>query len=257
MNLILNGAEAIGERPGTVWIRTSEQDIPAVDQPPPHFSGEPLKPGRYVKLEVEDDGIGMNAVTLEKIFDPFFTTKDLGHGLGLAAVLGIVRGHQGGIQINSGQDEGTTFALLFPALADDVSGADAGRENETAVTTLPPHKIVLVIDDEATVCEAVCDILELDDIAAITASDGAKGLALFQAHQADIGAIILDLTMPGMSGEETFQVLREVDTAVPIILSSGFNEEEITHRFPRHKPTAFLHKPYRAAQLLEIVKNVL
>ncbi|NKQ34281.1 MAG: tetratricopeptide repeat protein [Chloroflexi bacterium] len=257
MNLIINGAEAIGERPGTVWIRTSEQEITADNPPTPHFAGDPLKPGRYIRLEVEDDGAGMDVATLEKIFDPFFTTKDLGHGLGLAAVLGIVRGHQGCIQVSSQAGEGTTFTLFFPALAEPEPAADTSMEEGTAVTTLTPPKIILVIDDEETVCEAVCDILELDDIEAITASDGAKGLALFQARQADIGAVILDLTMPGMSGEETFQALREMDTAVPIILSSGFNEDEITHRFPQHKPNAFLHKPYRAEQLLEIVKSVL
>ncbi len=257
MNLIINGAEAIGERPGTVWIRTSEQEITAENPPAPHFAGDPLKPGRYIRLEVEDDGAGMDAATLEKIFDPFFTTKDLGHGLGLAAVLGIVRGHQGCIQVSSREGEGTMFTLFFPALADAEPVADVKTGDDTAVITPAPPKIILVIDDEETVCEAVCDILELDDIEAITASDGAKGLALFQAHQADIGAVILDLTMPGLSGEETFQALREMDTAVPIILSSGFNEDEITHRFPQHKPNAFLHKPYRAEHLLEIVKTVL
>ncbi|HFQ94078.1 MAG TPA: response regulator, partial [Anaerolineae bacterium] len=147
---------------------------------------------------------------------------------------------------------------FFPALAEPEPAADKGVEEDTAVTATPsPPQTILVIDDEETVCEAVCDILELDDIAAITASGGTEGVALFQAHQADISVVILDLTMPDMSGEETFQALREIDTAVPIILSSGFNEDEITHRFPQHKPNAFLHKPYRTEQLLEVVKSVL
>ncbi|HFQ92941.1 MAG TPA: tetratricopeptide repeat protein, partial [Anaerolineae bacterium] len=157
MNLIINGAEAIGERPGTVWIRTSEQEITADNPPIPHFAGNPLKPGRYVRLEVENDGEGMDTATLEKIFDPFFTTKDLGHGLGLAAVLGIVRGHEVCIEVNSQAGEGTMFTLFFPALAEPKPGANVEKEEDTAVTATPtPPQTILVIDDEETVCEAVC-----------------------------------------------------------------------------------------------------
>ncbi|MCA9972873.1 MAG: PAS domain S-box protein [Anaerolineales bacterium] len=256
MNLIINGAEAIGDRPGRVLVVTGTEAIEQAQQQGSDYTytGQVLRAGEYVTLEIHDDGMGMEPDTLSKIFDPFFTTKQTGHGLGLAAVLGIVRGHQGGIQVATQPGAGTTFKLLFPA---STAVLEEGSGGKTAVST---HKasqpVVLVIDDEAPVREALVDILSLDDIRTLTAVDGQAGLDLYQAHRDEIALVILDLSMPGLSGEETFRRLRQIDPGVRVLLSSGYSQVEVASRLDE-EPTAFIQKPYNATRLLQTVGNLL
>ncbi len=250
MNLLLNAAQAIGTKAGTITITTTPYHLnqDAVEQWQ-HYNHS-VAAGDYILLEVADTGQGMDEATQNRIFDPFFSTKGTGRGLGLAAVLGIVRGHKGGIRTKSQTDVGTTFQLLFP-LNETIS-----LEKETAVSqTQPQQKSVLVIDDERQVREAVSDILELEEINLLTAANGQDGVAIFSNHQDHIGLVILDLSMPGMSGIETFAALREIEPAAKIILSSGYTETEILQNMAGARPTGFLQKPYQLEAMINIVKK--
>jgi two-component system, cell cycle sensor histidine kinase and response regulator CckA len=208
----------------------------------------------YVLLEVEDNGCGMSQETLSRIFDPFFSTKFTGRGLGLAAVLGIVRGHDGGLRVESALNVGTTFELVFPS------------EEVTTLEILAPelvqeaamlHHLILVIDDEEPVRDAVTDILDLEGLSVLTAPDGQAGLELYRDRQADIDLIVLDLSMPGLTGEETFRELRQINPQVRIMLSSGYSHDEVISRFAGQREVAFIQKPYDASQLVAEVKRQL
>ena len=252
MNLIINGAQAIGERPGRVTVTTGVEELIEIDGRYTQYTGKKLSPGRYVTLEIQDDGRGMNADTLSKIFDPFFSTKETGHGLGLAAVLGIMRGHHGGVCVTSDSGQGSVFKLLFPVSVEAEAlpaTAAAVHEKETAVG------LVLVIDDEEPVREAVVDILALEDIGVITAAGGAEGITLYRERMAEIGLVILDLSMPGMNGEETFRELCQINPNVRVILSSGYNQIEATRQFAGKGLAAFVQKPYTVVTLVAAVKQ--
>ncbi len=254
MNLILNGAEALGERNGTVLVRTRARHVLPGERLNVIYSEKALPPGRYVLLEVEDNGSGMDRETLSRIFDPFFTTKHTGRGLGLAAVLGIVRGHGGGLSVESAPQRGTTFRLYFPAGAGSPNGT--GPLNVDALrATL--RGTVLVIDDEEPVRESVGDILRHEGVDVVLAPDGQTGLDLYEKRRDDIRLVILDLSMPGLSGQETLTRLRRLDARVPVMLSSGFSETETGERFENLGVNGFLQKPYRWDQLVAAVRPLL
>jgi CheY-like chemotaxis protein len=197
----------------------------------------------------------MDDDTLSKIFDPFFTTKFTGRGLGLAAVLGIVRGHKGGLYVTSELDKGTVFELFFPAMEE----ADTAVATDTAVALnrQPISGAVLMIDDEASVREAAVDILALENVFVFTAANGADGIALYQEKMEAIDLILLDLSMPGLSGHETFRALRQIDPQVKIILSSGYSEEEVYRQFAGEDVTDFLAKPFQLATLIQKAQRYL
>ncbi len=252
MNLVINGAEALGEQTGSVLVTTGTQEvddqyISAVLAP-----GQ-ISPGKYVVLEVHDNGCGMDAETVAKIFDPFFTTKFTGRGLGLAAVLGIVRAHKGALKVYSTPGEGTTFKVLFPA-------TDQIRPAATPKAT-PAFKrsteSILVVDDEVFVRLGAKSILERYGYTVYTAENGKEGVDLFRVMGKKISAVILDMTMPVMSGAETFRELKKIDPDTPVILSSGYNEVEAVQRFTGKGLAAFIQKPYSAASLIERVRRVL
>jgi two-component system cell cycle sensor histidine kinase/response regulator CckA len=249
MNLILNAAEAIGSGKGTVVVSTAERDVTEGDglrQP----TGEPLPGGLYVQLKVQDDGPGMDTATLARIFEPFFTTKATGRGLGLAAVQGIVRGHRGGLQAESAPGVGTTFSIYLPSSPDL-------PEQEPAPLAPAAAGIVLVVDDEPTVLEMIASVFEDAGIPWIAASDGEAAVRLFGQRRADIRLVLLDLSMPGLSGEDTFAALRRLNADVRIVLSSGYAEAEATLRFVGRGLAGFLQKPYRPEVLVETVRRAL
>ena len=252
MNLMLNAAEAIGDRGGTVNVSTRARQLLQggieVAQP----TGEPLAPGAYVELRVEDDGGGMTDEALPRIFEPFFTTKTTGRGLGLAAVQGIVRGHRGGIKVESTPGRGTTFTLLFPASGDLESEAMVPR-----ATPATGNGLVLVVDDEPAVLETIASILDQAGVPWAAASDGEAAVRLFRERAAHVHLVLLDLSMPGLSGEETFEALREIDPNVRVLLSSGYSEAEATRKFVGRGLAGFLQKPYRPGALVEAVRRAL
>lgn len=254
MNLILNAAEAIGQRPGLITVQTGVQPLTETDSHLWQYTNEPLAPGNYVWLQVEDDGSGMEAAMLASIFDPFFTTKFTGRGLGLAAVLGIVRGHHGGLHVASEPGHGTRFQLFFPAhLAASPPVRERPSLSPPPVAASPvavaPQR-VLIIDDEEPVREAVSDILDMEGVPVLVAADGALGLELYRQWQAEVRLVLLDLSMPGLSGEETFHALRRINPDVRVVLSSGYSQTEAARRFINEPVAGFLQKPYDVEALI-------
>ena len=252
MNLVINAAEAIGDERGTVLVTTGVQSIDA-DYAEGLFSPTKIESGRYVFLEVHDTGCGMDAETKAKIFDPFFTTKFTGRGLGLAAVIGIVRGHQGALKVYSTPGKGTTFKVLFPAASGDV----ALVTKRDPFTDYRGSGLVLIVDDDRGVRRAAGLLLKLFGFDVLEAEDGRKGVEVFAAHANDIVAVLLDMTMPELSGEETFRELRKLRADVPVILSSGYNEVEATRRFTAKGLAGFLPKPFSPEDLARCLEAAL
>jgi two-component system cell cycle sensor histidine kinase/response regulator CckA len=253
MNLIINGAEAIGDgQTGTVLVTTGEQEI---DEGYIRTALAPaeINPGKYVTLEVHDTGVGMTEDVISKIFDPFFTTKFTGRGLGLAAVLGIIKGHKGAIKVYSNPGKGTTFKVLFPATEQAMRVPAAIETPEDQYRSV----MVLVIDDETVVRRTAKAMLERFGYTVVVAEDGREGVELFRVLSEKVAVVLLDMTMPIMSGEETFRELRNLKPDVRVILSSGYNEVEAIRRFTGKGLAGFLQKPYSSTALADKVRSVI
>jgi PAS domain S-box-containing protein len=249
MNLVINGAEAIGEARGTVLVTTGVQEID--EQYAANLFASEIKSGRYVFIEVHDTGSGMDDETRAKIFDPFFTTKFTGRGLGLAAVLGIVRAHGGAIKVYSSPGRGSTFKVFFPA---------SPLEPLELVKAAPSYRgqgVALLIDDDPGVRRASRRMFEVFGFVVLEAENGRVGAELFAARAGEITIVLLDMTMPEMGGEETFRELRRVREDVPVILTSGYNEIEATRRFTSKGLAGFLQKPFAPDDLAAKLAGVL
>lgn len=254
MNLITNASDAIGDRSGVITIATGviEVDTEYLSET---YLDDNLPGGYYVYVEVTDTGEGMDEETRSKIFDPFFTTKFTGRGLGLAAVLGIVRGHKGAIKVYSQAGRGSTFKVLVPCSDDPES--EAWSEPNRKVTGWKGSGTVLVVDDEETVRAVSKRMLEAHGFEVITASDGRQGVEVYLANQAKVRLVLLDMTMPRMDGEEAFRELRRIDPSVCVLLTSGYNEQEATHRFLGKGLAGFIQKPFTPQTLLSKVRETL
>jgi len=254
MNLVVNGAEAIGENtPGRVEIRTSAREIDAREAVE-LFSAKPSAPGVFVQLEVSDTGSGMDEATKARIFDPFFTTKFTGRGLGLAAVQGIVKGHHGAIRVYSAPGQGTSFLVLLPAIhrQDRVS-----TPQRASAVSIPAGSVALVIDSEATIREFASGALSRAGMQVLVAENVKTGVEMLREHSGIISVVLLDPLMTVPVGEDALALLKEMKPAVPVILSSGFDEAEAARRFSEPKPAGFLRKPYTMERLVEAVAAVL
>ena len=247
MNLIINAAESFGEGGrGKVTVATGTEYLDGSF----FRAGESSAPGDYVTLTVSDNGSGMDEETQSRIFDPFFTTKFAGRGLGLSAVHGILRGHSGYLRLRSQPGGGTTFRLYFPA--------DKSSPKKTPVPQPVPagrmSGIVLVVDDEITVRNFAKIALEKRGYTVLVAESGEDGVALLSRLGNKVNLVLLDLTMPVMSGEEVFDQVRRIDPAVPVILSSGFSHATAAERFQGKNIAGFLGKPYTGSQLADAVQ---
>jgi two-component system, cell cycle sensor histidine kinase and response regulator CckA len=247
MNLITNAAEALGGESGTITLSTRpvEADAARLGR---MVLNESLRPGHYVELEVTDTGSGMSEETKAKIFDPFFTTKFTGRGLGLSAVLGIVRGHRGGVQVLSAPGQGTTFRVLFPASQRPAQALPGGEGQQRL--PLSGSGLVLVIDDEPAMRQVASIMLQSAGFEALTAVDGQEGVELFRQNASRLAAVVLDMTMPRMGGEEAFARFREIRPEVPVLLTSGYTEQVATEHFAGLGLAGFLHKPFQRVELL-------
>ena len=253
MNLMTNASEAIGEAGGAIQIRTGVIEADGAFLSRTCFDDH-LPAGTYVCLEVRDTGCGMSPETQARIFDPFFTTKFTGRGLGLAAVSGIVRVHRGALKVSSEPGKGSTFQALFPA---SLKPAETAVEPAAAGQSVQGRGTILVVDDEAGMRNLARTILERSGFTVITADDGGEAIRFFRRHAGEVAAVLLDLTMPVMSGDETAEQLRRVQPGVPIILSSGYGGQAVAGRFAGKGPAGFLQKPYGPAELIETLQKVL
>ncbi len=254
MNLIINASDSLSGNAGTISVRTSMQEVPPTGGPE-IVGGGRLEPGRYVALRVKDDGCGMDANTQARIFEPFFTTKFTGRGLGLAATLGIVRSHGGGIEVASELGEGTTITVLLPPSESVVPDADGGERPRGPTWT--GGGTVLVVDDEPSVRKLARAALSRNSFAVVEARNGAEGVVMALDPAGEVDLVILDLTMPEMDGREALAVIRERRPDLPVLLSSGYPQEEIVLERTPGEPTEFLKKPYGPSELLDAVSALL
>jgi PAS domain S-box-containing protein len=253
MNLVVNASDAIGDHDGVITVETcalrrNDPQLAHAVLPPPPGQGD------FACLRVRDTGDGMSAETLAKIFDPFFTTKFAGRGLGLAAVLGIVRGHQGSLLVTSTAGAGSTFTLLLPA----TSAPRSERESRPPLETRP-HPLagtVLLIDDEEGVRAVAEQMFRSFGLKTFIAADGIEGIELFKKHQAGISLVLLDLTMPRMSGEETLRSLRSLAPQLPVILTSGYNQSAVPE-LATDDHVSFLQKPFSLQALRTQIAKML
>ncbi len=252
MNLVINAAESIPEeRQGTVFVRAFSQylDETAVES----GTGERLPAaGNYVTIEVEDTGIGMDEATRARIFEPFFTTKFLGRGLGLAAVVGIIRAHKGTLRVDSTPGRGSRFQVLLAA--EPAEWVEKRQPETMSARDLRGDGVILVVDDDQSVRELAGDILQSYGYSVLLAEDGFTAVALARGSSVPPALVLLDLSMPGMSTGQTIEQLRFARPDLPILLSSGYDEGDVLARFNHSRLFGFIHKPYTPAQLAEKVK---
>lgn len=250
MNLITNASDALQGRPGTVIVRTRRDTTLALDPDALHFGVDAMRRGHAVCLEVVDTGIGMTRSTAERIFDPFFSTKFTGRGLGLAATLGIVRGHQGAISVESTPGRGSRFVLRFP-----VSPARDLAPAPTEAPTPEQHRgRVLVVDDDSVVRSVATALLTRRGFEVVSDPSGLSALERLGTNATDVRFILLDLTMPGLTGIEMLQRLRALERdagrpPITVFLMSGYSEQEVTHGVDDLSIAGFLQKPFTIADV--------
>ena len=253
MNLIVNASDAIGAREGRIDVTTTVWDVDRA-MLDTYQQSEELEPGRYVEIRVADTGSGMSPETMARIFDPFFTTKFTGRGLGLAAVLGIVRGHRGALRLTSTFGAGTTFSVLLPAATSDkkpIAGTRrAGRVDGAGRT-------ILLVDDNLALRESAQRILERSDFRVLLAEDGVAALEVIESATVPIALVLSDISMPRMGGSELWARIRQDGSTVPLLLTSGYSEEESLADIVDDPRTGFVQKPFTIDQLLGSVSALL
>jgi len=256
LSLVSNAAEALGDAErgtagGHIAVRVHAHEQ-VDEQLHGAVASEALEPGRYVLVEVEDDGPGMSEETAGRVFEPFFSTKFAGRGLGLAAVHGILRANRGGIAVESQVGRGTTFRVYFRAAeATSVPPGDA----QPSRGELDDRGVVLIIDDESIVLDVAVSMLEALGIAVLSAASGQEGIDVFAAHANDISLVIVDMNMPGLDGIAVCRAIRGMRASVPVVLSSGFGEEETATHVRESGFAGFLRKPFDLQGLREVVEE--
>lgn len=253
MNVLMNASEAIGDRPGSIVIGTSTKTLTS-DQLATMFFGEGLEPGAYVCLEVVDDGEGMAPDVGARIFDPLFSTKRAGHGLGMAAVGGIMRVHRGAIEIDSSVGEGTTMRIFLPA----GEGVVEAPETDAEPTAAPGLRrgTVLVVDDEPDLREILSETLMAAGYRTVCAGDGSEAMAIIDSRRHDLTAAVVDMMLPNVDGAELHTHLMAAQPDVHVVLTSGYNEREATRRITDAGAARFVKKPYRPAELVAVLDEM-
>jgi len=249
MNLVINASEAIGERSGYINVSTGAvYGDSKVLQEASYSEGE-LQERLYVFVEVADTGCGMDQQTLDRLFEPFFTTKFMGRGLGMSAVLGIVRGHHGALTVQSEVGKGTTFRIYLPAK--EAPEEDAPRCASSHFAGHQGIVRVLLVDDEESIRSLGSRMLERIGFRVITASDGREALKVYLQHRSEINVVLMDLTMPHMDGVEAARELKRLDPDARIVLSSGYSDQEVKARSVGQEVLGFIQKPYTMSALKE------
>lgn len=253
MNLIINAAEAIGDSNGTITVVLShlniEADITEIDT-----FGAVIPAGWYVRLEVADTGCGMNEETRKRIFEPFYTTKFTGRGLGMSAILGIIKAHRGMLQLDSTPGIGTTFKVYFPR-------QEMYDYSEiAAVAASPPERsggTLMLVDDEHMLRKMGNALFKSLGFTVITARHGREALEIFRERGNEIDVILLDMIMPVMGGIETYQHLRNISTDIPIVICSGYGEEAAAATIENDTRAGFVHKPFEPQELRNMLSMMI
>lgn len=254
LNLVVNAAEAIGENTGSVVVRTREAFFDDEMRLRGSVKSD-MATGPCACLEVEDTGSGMDERVRTRLFDPFFTTKFSGRGLGLAAVLGIVSAHQGTILVRSQVGRGTTFSVVFP-LAEGVVQA-MPKAVSSAPLRIVAEGVVLVVDDEEPVRVVTSEVLKSVGFRVLTAASGQEACQLFESHGDEIKLVLLDLTMPQMSGDETLRRLVEIRSDIRVVVMTGYTKDEVSLHFSRGELAGFLTKPFVRDELVNTIYQAL
>jgi two-component system, cell cycle sensor histidine kinase and response regulator CckA len=257
MNLLINAAEGIGDAQGKITVRTRTVDLDeATLRNTQH--GPDSAPGPHVCIEVTDTGCGMDADTMERMFDPFFSTKFTGRGLGLATVLGVVRGHRGAVQVLSQPGSGTTFRIFFPCAPDDGARTAPSRAPRPAAPVSNGRaRTVLLVDDEEDVRTVTQHMLERLGCSVLLAGDGQEGVDVFRAHAEAIDAVIVDLTLPRLRGDSACTEIRRIRPDARVILMSGYNDERTTQQLAAKGLSCFLRKPFSVDDLSAAMNEAL
>ena len=257
MNLITNASEAIGDRAGNVVISTSIRSFDVVELSKSRLSEKPV-PGDFVVLEAKDDGCGMDESVQQRLFDPFFSTKFAGRGLGMSAVLGVIRGHRGAIMVQSQPGVGTTIQALFPTIGKtDQTAVDfVLKETAANARTNVDNKKFLVVDDEPPIQAMVKKLMKRIGFDVLCASNGEEAVRLVEKHTHEIDCVLLDFKMPGMDGLKTFACMRAICPEIKVILASGYDAEDTSSRFASLGFAAFLQKPFHIKNLLDEIQKI-
>ena len=253
MNLVTNAAEAIGDGEGTIEVRTGSMRCDEAYLSGADVTGA-LTSRTYAFLAVYDSGCGMDESTRRRIFDPFFTTKFLGRGLGLAAAMGIVRGHQGALKVYTEPGKGSCFRVLLP-LATRASEPDSEEEDDHDAPV--GSGLVMLADDEESVLKLGEEYLRRFGFDVVTARDGVDAVEVFRKHADEIVAVLLDVTMPRMSGAEALNEIRAIRSEVPILLSSGYSEQIAGVALTDRQAVGFIQKPYERSALRRKLREIL
>jgi CheY-like chemotaxis protein len=251
MNLVINGAEAIGDdRSGVVSVSTRLRNIDQAYISRNHFALDPVPPGSYVVIQVRDDGCGMDDSVRAHIFDPFFTTKFTGRGLGLAAVQGIIHRNGGAIRVASRAGHGSRFEVLLPCTSEP-----AGRAAAQPASSGQISGTCILVEDEEALRQAVSKMLRKRGFTVIEAGDGKAAVELLQDKGAEIDLVLLDLTLPGMSGREVFEALRRIRPDVKVVLTTAYSEETALTAIGGKRAWAYIQKPYQFNDLLALMRE--
>lgn len=249
MNLVVNAAESLGEQGGNVKVTLSHKAVLQTEQEVDCF-GNAIPPATYQCLEVADTGCGMDQETQKRIFEPFFTTKFTGRGLGLSAISGIIKSHNGALKLCSAPGAGTTFSVYFPLPPCCPAG------DEVAAPLPLPLKAaarlegtILLVDDEEELRAVGCELLTSMGFKVIAANNGSEALAIWQERKSEIDLVLMDLIMPELDGVETYRALREDTPTLPVLFCSGYGDQDIRPCIGEDVRAGFITKPYQLAQL--------
>jgi len=252
LNLVTNASEAYESMPDATAVVQVSSGVMNVDAEflEQALDHEYLEPGSYVYLEVADSGCGMKQALIDKIFEPFYSTKFEGRGLGMSAILGIVKGHHGLMKIDSEEGVGTTIRVCFP-----MSERQLKASNPKVEVVSENKGYVLIVDDEDVVRSTAKLLVESLGYSTLEACDGVQGVQVFEQHQHDIVVVLLDLTMPNMNGADCLDALREMQPDVSVVLSSGYAKDEVIQQLSNAEGVGFIQKPYSRAGLGDILKQ--
>ncbi len=261
MNLLTNASEAFGDASGQIVITTGSVHLDRATAARAQIGSE-VPEGPYVFVEVRDDGCGMSPEAQARMFDPFFTTKFVGRGLGLAAALGIIRAHRGAVFVDSSPGCGTSVRVCFPdSPVRPASLAPPRAPQATPRSAAPqPHPdsgLVLIVDDDRAVLSSMSRLLGRSGYRTLGAADGTEAIEVFRTHATEISIVLLDLAMPGRNGTEVLAELRAMSPRLPVILCSGYSEQEVELRLDDRQCTAFLQKPFAHTDLLREMRRVI